>query len=93
MYTSRRGTLVFYDRAPPLTPRSQLQLIFQQRWKQAAAAWRMLSDQQRADWETAIQRCNVTITGYNFFLYWYTRYDDAAVRTIERQSGITLLSE
>lgn len=91
MYTSRRGNLVFFDKAPPLNPPSQLQIYFRDRWRIAAAAWRDLTDEQRATWLLAARRANLMIGGYNLWIYWRTTEDSPSIETIERQTGLVLM--
>lgn len=90
-YTNRRGKLVFYDKAPPLNPRSTLQLLFQGRWRAIAAQWRQETAQTKANWELACHRCSLSVTGYNLYVFWCSRMDDTYIRTIERQSGLELI--
>lgn len=91
-YTNQRGTLVFYAKAPPLNPPSTLQKIFRQRWASIAMVWRSLTPQEKTNWETAVKRCSLCVTGYNLFVFWQSTQDDSYVKTIERQSGINLIS-
>src|SRR5690606_30010209 len=91
MYTSRRGKIVWFDRAPPLTPASPLQIMFRDRWKQIAKLWRDLTPEKRAAWKRAGINANMTITGYNLFVFFQSRLAKSYVGTIERQSGETLI--
>lgn len=91
-YTNRRGNLVYFDKAPPLNPPSQLQEIIKNRFKQTATAWRALTEQKRKDWQTAADKSYANVTGYNLFTYWTLTMRKTDIQTIERQSGIQLLS-
>ncbi|MEE9602715.1 MAG: hypothetical protein V3V75_05375 [Thermoguttaceae bacterium] len=90
-YTSKRGKAVWYLKAPPKTPPTGWQR--QQRWRFRFAAhnWRALTPAARANWLTAARNARLNITGYNLFVWFQIRPDRAVIRTIEQQTGITLL--
>jgi hypothetical protein len=90
-YTSRRRILVFYNKAPPLNPPSTRQIMLYNRWRAAAAVWRRKTPQDRAQWLLAGKRLAAPITGYNLWVYWFTRRRTSDIRTIERQTQTTLL--
>ena len=90
-YTNKRNALVFYLRAPPKKPWSPIQLAQQAKFADAAHAWTALPPAAKANWERATHLAHLRITGYDLWMYWTLRYDDQAIRTIERQTGITLL--
>lgn len=89
-YTSRRGKLIVYDKAPPLSPPTQAQITQRQRWTAAAKAWSRLSAQEQANWEAASKSAGASITGFNVWIYTVTTQDPAPARTIARQSRIPL---
>lgn len=91
VYTSQRKKLVVFPRAPPLNPPSIDQIYQRQRIVAAARQWRMLPLEKRQAWLRAARRASLKITGYNLFVFWSTSHDDAKIRTIERQSGESLL--
>lgn len=90
-YTSKRNALVWYLRAPPTKPPSPLQAAARAAFAAAALAWAAQTDQTRADWERASLAAHLRITGLNLWMYWQLTADDAAIRTIEHQTGISLL--
>jgi len=90
-YTDQRKGLVFFTKAPPLEPPSLLQLSIRNSIRLAALTWRGLSVDQRRNWETAAKRCRLKIHGYNLFVFWLLRREDAAIHTIERLSRIKLI--
>jgi len=90
-YTSTRNALVWYLRAPPTKPPTQLQLLQRAAWTAAATAWSAQTDATRANWELASKRAHLRITGLNLWMYWLLMRDDAAIQTIEHQTGLTLL--
>jgi len=90
LYTSARGKLVGFLRAPPLNPPSPTQEAIREYFRQCAAEWRSLSTDQRNQWLQAARRARISIGGYNLYTwFWRTRNEDQ-LATIERQSGITL---
>lgn len=90
-YTDKRKGLVYFVKAPPLEPPSLLQTSVRNAIRLAAYAWRSLSGDQRANWKTAAKRAHLQITGYNLFVFWIIRKEDAAIHTIERLSRIKLI--
>lgn len=91
-YTSKRNGLVWYPRSPPTQGPTPLQLLQRNRWTAAAEAWSALPPATRALWTAAAHRSYLRISGINLWMYWHLTQDDAAIRTVERQSGITLLA-
>jgi len=91
-YTDRRKGLVFFPRSPPNKPPSFLQRKQRNRFKMAAAAWRILTPEKRDAWSRAAAAAHLRITHHNFFVYWFLTKDDAAVRTVEHQTGYTLIT-
>jgi len=91
-YTSKRGKPVWYLKAPPKEPPTGYQTHYRNVFRLVAMAWAALSPAKRAAWLAASRRAGLKITGYNLFLYWNSKGDSAAVRTVENQSGINLIS-
>lgn len=90
LYTSKRGKTVWFLRAPPLRPPSDLQENFRDFFRTAAASWRQTAPANRTNWQLAANHCSLGISGYNLWVWYsYTR-DEPALKTIERQSGIDL---
>ena len=90
-YTSKRRKLVWFIKAPPTTPPTYWQLRNQNNFHLIAHHWRSLTPQYKAAWERATKRLSLRLTGYNLFIYCCMTGDTAAIRTIEHQSGETLL--
>lgn len=91
MYTSQRGKLVIFPRAPPLNPPSLEQARQRQQFNATAIAWWSLTNEQRTAWKTAAIRAHLRITGYNLWTYWRLTGDKPTIETIERQAAISLL--
>jgi hypothetical protein len=88
LYTSARGKLVGFLRAPPLNPPTPTQEAIRDIFRDAATAWRALTRAQRADWKRLANRANLGITGYNLFT-WYTRHRDyPSIHVLELKTGI-----
>lgn len=90
-YTDRRKGLVYFVKSPPLEPPSILQSSIRNSIRLAAYTWRSLSAAQRADWMLAARRARLKIHGYNLFVFWILRKEDAAIRTIERLTHLKLI--
>lgn len=91
-YTSKRKGLIFYAKAPPTSPPSPLQLLQRDRWRNAAEAWTAAAAATREVWNLASARARLRIGGCNLWMFHRLTGDDAAIRTIERQTGLTLLA-
>ncbi len=91
LYTDQRKGLVFFIKAPPLEPPSQLQTSIRNSIRLAAYTWRSLTNAQRANWELATKRAHLKIHGYNLFVFWILRKEDAAIHTLERLTKLTLI--
>lgn len=90
-YTAKNQALVWYIKAPPLEPPSVLQESQRNAFRLAGYAWRTLSTQEQNKWETVSLQTHLSITGYNLFVFWILRREDAAIETLERLSGIRLI--
>ena len=92
IYRDKQGKLVAFAKTWPHKPASPLQIIQRQRFIDAAAGWQALPATTRAQWETATRRASLCCHGYDLFVHWYLSADDEAVKTLERQTGTTLLA-
>lgn len=91
MYTMRNGNIVWYDKAPPKEPASYRQRILRNRWRLAAAAWGNMKPETQDVWKLAAKRARLYMSGYCLWVYWSTTQDRHALRTIERQTNLTLI--
>jgi len=57
----------------------------------AAQAWRALDDESRDRWRAACRRASLYLHGYLLYVWYQLTHDTAKLRTIELQSGVTLL--
>lgn len=90
-YTSKRGKAVWFLKAPPTTPATPWQVHQRNMFRLVAQLWRALTVDQRLDWQKAARRAHLNITGYNLFVWFQHTKDCNALRTIQHQSGVTLL--
>lgn len=87
-YTSRRGKLVYFPRAPPKEPASAEQFLQRTKFRMTGNAWRAAAATKRTAWETLSKRANLRVTGYNLFTYWHMTGDNKAIDTLANQTGI-----
>lgn len=90
-YRRRGGGLVFFLRAPPTKPPSPAQTQMRNRWRMAATQWQLKTKEDKAKWERASKARSLRVRGYELFLHWYVTANESTVRTIERQTGISLI--
>ncbi len=93
LYRSKRGKLIFYAKQYPTHPASYQKERVQNRFKLAAASWKQLTTQVRDLWSRVARVLSLGCTGYNLWVFWTIRHDRAAIRTLEHQSGLTLIDD
>lgn len=89
-YTSKRDRVVWFIKAPPLSPPSTEQIACRDKFRAIGIAWQALSPIDREIWTATQDKAHLRITGYNLFSYWMMTGDDAAIATVAQQSGLTL---
>lgn len=90
-YTRVNGTVVWFLRAPPTCPPSESQTAQRNVFRQAAAAWSLLPEASKRNWELATRRLSLRLTGYNLWVWYQTTNDYQALQTIQRHSGLQLI--
>ena len=90
-WTSKRGQLVFFPKAPPLVPPTKDQIHQRNKFKLVANLWNHLLATTRKTWEAAALAAHLRIHGYDLFTYYELTGDHDAIRTIERQTNLQLL--
>lgn len=90
LYTSQRGKLVGFLRAPPLNPPTPKQETIRDIFRNAATAWRGLTTGQRVQWRTVADRCNLGITGYNLFTWYFRKRHYPGIQVLELKAQISL---
>lgn len=86
-----KGRLIMFPKTRPEKPPSILQTYQRQKFTAAYQQWNALTPDQRAAWETATRRLSLCMHGYDLWMHWQLTQDTSAIRTIERQTGLTLL--
>ena len=89
-YTNKQHKLVVFPRAPPDKPATPEQLVYRNAFRAAASAWQQLTGEQRRAYQAAASAAHARCTGYNIWVYYQMRNDNAALDTLERQTGIIL---
>lgn len=89
-YTSSRGKMVAFLRAPPLNPPTAKQETIRDIFRNAASQWRALTPGQRTEWQQVADRCNLGITGYNLFTWYSHKRHYPGIQPLEEKARITL---
>ena len=92
IYTSKRRATVIFPRSPPLKKPSPKQIAQRNRWRATADAWATMDPAIRQTWQRAAATAGLRITGHNLYFWYVLAGDDATIKTIERQTSITLIS-
>jgi len=91
-YTSQRQRHVIFDKKPPLNPGSQMQIRQRNIFRTIAKAWHGLTPEAQAKWELATKRLSARMNGYHLYVWWHTKQDLTALRTVERLTHLKLLT-
>jgi hypothetical protein len=91
-YRSKNGTLIWFPKAPPRKPPSELQIDQRDKWSDIIENWVELPQATRDKWELVCQRESLWISGINLYIWWRCSLDDSIIHTLERHTGITLIS-
>lgn len=89
-YTSTRKKIVYFLRAPPLTPASPAQRVLRDRFVEAANAWQLLSNEQREQWQTTCDRASLVCTGYNLFTWFFLKQRSWNLACYAGRAGTTI---
>ena len=84
IYTSRRGRVVRFTRAPPTTPPTWLQRRQWSAWTAAAALWATLPAASKQEWNTCVQVNHLKISGHNLFMHYWTGANDQCLETLKQ---------
>lgn len=91
VFRTRRLGVVWFPRAPPKMAPSYLQRRNRNKWSFAARVWSGSTPADREAWMTAARLAQLSITGYNLFIFYEVTKDRSVIETIERNTGISLL--
>lgn len=89
-YKTKRGRLVWFNKAPPHTPPSTKQTVQRNQFRLAALMWSMLTVDEQNQWDTASRRASLCLNGYNLFIHFAIKPDEASLNTIARQTNTVL---
>ena len=90
-YTAKNQAVVFFQKSPPLAPPSPLQIHQRNKFRLVALSWQALPEKDKENWRQLAKRARVDVTHYDLFVYYCLTHDAASIRTLERQSGVTVL--
>jgi len=90
-YRSKTGAVIWFPRAPPKCPATDLQNQLRDKWKAIINDWTELSALARANWNLVCDRASLSLHGLNLYIWWRCSQDDSIIQTLERQTGVTVL--
>lgn len=90
IYTDRFGRKVPFPKSPPKEPASPRQVHQRERFRLAQAAWKSLSDDDKAQLELATNRGSVVMTGQNLFMSVALHNSQDGLDTLARQTDTNL---
>lgn len=90
-YRKMNGAIIWFPQAPPRTPPSALQVLQRAKWRTYLDDWAAFTDDIRQAWLDLATDAHLRIHGLNLYIWWRSSLDDPAIRTLERQTGITVL--
>ena len=91
-FKAGKKTIVAFAKVWLSDPTTLRQLNHRNRVRAAAAAWKLLTPQVKADWQRACRKLSLRVNGYALWTFWHMIQDRSTIATIERQSGIQLLT-
>ena len=91
-YTSHRNRLVVFLKTWPHDPATFHQTLYRNRWRHAALRWRGLTPQTRLLWKTIARKANLTITGYNLFIFYILGNHNQHIETLQRLTNINVIT-
>jgi hypothetical protein len=89
-YTSHRGRLVIFMKAPPKEPPSRAQVSQRNLFRIAGWSWTSMPPTEREDWQRAARAARLRISGYNLWVHWVCSHDLPTLRTVERTANVNL---
>lgn len=91
IYTSRKQGTVWFTKPIMDDGACYRRRHYRNRFRCAALAWRALTQEKRDAWNLACRRAYLYLSGYALWTWWQLKRDRPALRTIERQSGVSLV--
>lgn len=90
-YRSSRGAVIWFPRAPPKKPPSELQIWQRDRWRAILDDWLALPAATQANWMLITERASLSLHGLNLYIWWRSSQDDSIINTLQRHTGITVI--
>lgn len=90
-YRSSRRGLVWFPKAPPRKPASDLQNAYRAKWRAILDDWNAFPKATKAKWMAITRKASLSIHGLDLYIWWRCSQDDSIVQTLQRQTGITVL--
>jgi len=91
-YTSHRKKLVFFPKTWPKDPATYHQKLNRDKWRHAASRWQGLGPPGKTEWNRLAKANNLTISGYNLFLFYILGKGTQVVETCQRNTGINVIA-
>lgn len=89
-YVNKRGKVTWFAKAPPTKPPTWKQVYQRNAFRLVAILWQQQSDAQRAAYDSITRRASLCMTGYNLFVHVELTHHQDTLRTLERQTGVTI---
>lgn len=90
IYTDRFNRKVAYPKAPPKEPPSTAQVALRNKFRLAVLDWKSQTDQVKENYEDATKLTSIVMTGLNVWVSVALTHRVDLLRTLERQTGLTL---
>lgn len=90
-YRSTPGGVIWFTKAPPKCPATDLQNQLREKWRLIILDWTELPGASRAAWSLIVERASLSLSGINLYIWWRCSQDNSIIQTLERQTGIEVL--
>lgn len=90
-YRSTRRGMVWFPKAPPRKPASDLQNALRAKWRGILDDWNAFPPATRAKWMAITKKASLSLHGLALYIWWRNSLDDSIIITLQRQTGITVL--
>jgi hypothetical protein len=90
MYRAKSGKLVIFKKTYPDKPPTPRQIASRDSMNCCGRSWQGLLPAERAGWRLVAKTLSLPCSGYNLWVAWRFKQNPAALRTLERQSGVEL---
>ena len=90
VYTDRYGRKKWFLFSPPTKPPTPPQIAQRERFKAAQKNWKLLTEQQKKDLETACLKTSLVLTGQNLFISAQLTGKQESLQVLARQTKLPL---